>query len=56
MVALIGVKSRQCNAVLNGGFTRLAPGSEVRFTEVEGDKGPQASTVHLLGKTHGLPA
>ena len=37
------------NAVLNGGFDRLRVGAEVRFTEEEGDKGPQASTVHVTG-------
>lgn len=35
------------NAVLNGGFDRLEPGVEVRFAEAEGEKGPQASTVHV---------
>jgi ribosomal subunit interface protein len=40
------------NAVVNGDFQRLAAGSEVRFTESEGDEGAQASTVHRLGKTH----
>jgi len=38
------------NAVLDGGFTRLAVGSEVRFTETMGEKGPQASTVEPVGK------
>lgn len=38
------------NAVLNGGFDRLEVGSEVRFAEEEGEKGPQASTVHVAGK------
>jgi len=37
------------NAVLNGGFDRLERGSVVRFAEAEGEKGPQASTVHLVG-------
>ena len=41
------------NAVLNGGFSRLAVGSRVAFAEAAGEKGPQASTVRLLGK-HGL--
>ena len=40
------------NAVVNDGFGRLKPGAEVRFTEAEGDKGPQASTVHPIGKSH----
>lgn len=35
------------NAVVNGGFDRMAAGSEVRFVEAEGEKGPQASTVHV---------
>lgn len=34
------------NSVVDGGFERLKVGSAVRFTEEEGDKGPQASTVH----------
>lgn len=38
------------NAVVNGGFERLAVGTAVRFAEAEGDKGPQASTVHANGK------
>ena len=42
------------HAVLNDGFDHLAVGAAVRFAEEEGDKGPQASTVHPLGKTHGL--
>ncbi len=33
------------HSVLNGGFDRLALGTEVRFVEEEGDQGPQASTV-----------
>ena len=41
------------NSVLNNGFRRIAPGARVSFFEEMGDKGPQASTVKLLGK-HGL--
>ncbi len=41
------------NSVLGEGFGRLAVGSRVRFVEEMGEKGPQASTVQLLGK-HGL--
>lgn len=38
------------NAVLNGGWTQIEVGSEVRFAEELGDNGPQASTVeHLRG-------
>jgi ribosomal subunit interface protein len=40
------------NSLLNGRFERLEPGMEVRFSEELGDKGPQASTVHLVGKHH----
>lgn len=38
------------HAVLNGGFEHLTIGSEVTFVEATGDNGPQASTVHLLGR------
>ena len=38
------------NSVLDGGFSRLAGGSRVTFAEEAGEKGPQASTVKLLGK------
>jgi cold shock CspA family protein/ribosome-associated translation inhibitor RaiA len=41
------------NSVLKGGFSRLKPGTRVSFHEEMGEKGPQASTVKLLGK-HGL--
>ena len=40
------------NSVLHGDFNRLKIGSEVRFAEEEGEKGPQASTVALVGKHH----
>ena len=40
------------NSVLHGGFDRLAIGTEVAFVEEEGKKGPQASTVRIVGK-HG---
>ena len=40
------------NAVLDGAYRRLRGGSEVRFVEVEGAKGAQASTVRLIGKHH----
>ncbi|HEX5380047.1 MAG TPA: HPF/RaiA family ribosome-associated protein [Phenylobacterium sp.] len=39
------------NAVVNGGFDHMAPGTEVRFVESEGEKGAQASTVHAQGKS-----
>jgi cold shock CspA family protein/ribosome-associated translation inhibitor RaiA len=38
------------NSVLDGGFPRLAVGSRVVFVEEMGEKGPQASTVKLMGK------
>ena len=36
------------NSVLNGTFDRLSIGTEVRFVEENGEKGPQASTVAIL--------
>jgi len=41
------------NSVLDGAFSRLSVGARVAFAEEPGDKGPQASTVRLLGK-HGM--
>ena len=41
------------NSVLEGAFGRLVVGSHVSYFEEPGEKGPQASTVKLLGK-HGL--
>ncbi|HWP48438.1 MAG TPA: HPF/RaiA family ribosome-associated protein [Candidatus Limnocylindrales bacterium] len=38
------------NSVLEEGFKHLRIGMEVRFVEEEGEKGPQASTVKLVGK------
>lgn len=35
------------HSVLNGNYHKLKIGSEVRFAEEEGDKGPQASTVAM---------
>lgn len=40
------------NSVLDGKFRTLAIGSEVRFDEEAGEEGPQASSVHVLGKRH----
>jgi cold shock CspA family protein len=42
------------NSVLNEAFPRLRLGTAVAFAEEEGEKGPQASTVRLVGK-HLLP-
>jgi cold shock CspA family protein len=44
------------NAVLNGGFEKLKVGSAVRFAEEQGEKGPQASTVHLAAGPRGASA
>lgn len=41
------------NSVLNDAFGRLEVGTRVSFAEELGEKGPQASTVKLLGK-HGM--
>jgi cold shock CspA family protein len=38
------------NAVLNGGYAKLKVGQRVYFHEERGQKGPQASTVRLVGK------
>jgi len=39
-------------SVLDGAFDELAPGTPVAFVEEKGEKGPQASTVRVLGKHH----
>ena len=43
------------NSVLDAGFSHLTVGARVSFVEEAGEKGPQASTVKVLGK-HGLRA
>lgn len=40
------------HSVADDAWDRLEIGSEVRFTEEEGDRGPQATTVHLVGHRH----
>jgi ribosomal subunit interface protein len=40
------------NSVINADFSQLEVGQEVRFAEEEGDKGPQATTVRVVGKHH----
>lgn len=40
----------QRNSVLEPGFDHLEVGGEVTFAEEQGGKGPQASTVRLVGK------
>lgn len=38
------------NSLVDAEFDRLSEDDEVRFSEEEGENGPQASTVHLNGK------
>ncbi len=38
------------NSVIGGKFAQLKPGTSVTFHEELGEKGPQASSVHLRGK------
>lgn len=40
------------NSVLNNGFDRMGVGTEVRFVEEMGVKGPQASTVEIIRKNY----
>jgi ribosomal subunit interface protein len=40
------------NSVVKASFDDLSVGAEVRFSEELGERGPQASTVHLVGKHH----
>jgi cold shock CspA family protein len=40
------------NSVVDADFSKLETGSEVRFVEEMGEKGPQASTVYVIGKHH----
>ena len=40
------------NSVVNADFDKLEIGTDVRFAEEEGDHGPQASTVKVVGKHH----
>ena len=37
------------NSVLHGDFERLAVGTEVRFVPQDGEQGPQASSVQIVG-------
>jgi cold shock CspA family protein len=39
------------NSVRNDDFERIAVGTEVRFSEEEGDDGPQASSLHVVSKS-----
>lgn len=40
------------NSVVDAEYDKLEVGMEVRFAEEMGDLGPQASTVHVVGKHH----
>lgn len=40
------------NSVVDAEFSKLEIGNEVRFAEEMGELGPQASTVHVIGKHH----
>ena len=40
------------NSVINADFESLDIGNELRFNEEDGDEGPQASTVRVIGKHH----
>jgi cold shock CspA family protein len=42
------------NSVLDDAFSRLEIGTEVAFAEEEGERGPQATTVKLVGRHGGL--
>lgn len=40
------------NSLVRGEYDELELGKEVRFVEEPGEEGPQASTVHVIGKHH----
>jgi cold shock CspA family protein/ribosome-associated translation inhibitor RaiA len=40
------------HSVVDHPFEELVAGDEVRFAEEQGDKGPQATVVHVVGKHH----
>jgi len=40
------------DSVVDADFDALEPGAEVRFDEEMGEHGPQATTVHVIGKHH----
>ena len=37
---------------INADFDKLEVGTEVRFNEEEGEQGPKATSVSLIGKHH----
>ncbi|MBS0263415.1 MAG: HPF/RaiA family ribosome-associated protein [Planctomycetes bacterium] len=42
------------NSLLDTDYEQLKPGTEVRFVEEDGDKGPQATSVRLVGRHNHL--
>jgi ribosomal subunit interface protein len=40
------------NSVVDADFDALKVGAEVRFSEEQGERGPQATTVYVVGKHH----
>ncbi len=42
------------HSVVDAKFDDLVTGTEVTFVEEQGEKGPQASTVHVVGRHHHL--
>lgn len=40
------------NSVVDGRFDQITEGAEVRFAATEGEKGLQATSVHVIGKQH----
>lgn len=44
------------NSVLGTKFEKIGLGSKVRYAEEDGDKGPQASTVHVIGEPRAAAA
>jgi ribosomal subunit interface protein len=40
------------NSLVDAEFEKLTIGAEVRFSEEQGELGPQATTVHVVGKHH----
>jgi len=40
------------NSIVEADFDSLQVGAEVRFDEEMGERGPQATTVHVIGKHH----
>ena len=43
------------NSVVDASFEDLTIGAELRFAEELGERGPQATTVHVVGKHHPVP-